>query len=494
MGWLESPAAAIMIAAAILLLIGPVFGFVSSPLSARPISKTVLQMNYGRQVPRKNIRLPLLVDNTIGNEQPRWNIPLPNAHLPAELTTASLYELELDRVVHKMVISQAVSSYDSDPESGCCYGHIVWKGDDLVGAIGCAGEVLIGASAPGVDVPNEIESLKNVDPEDTGPLMVLARGAYRFKVKEVVSTIPYPTAVVDELLDDDISDNSSKSIKLDEDDDYDTDMFAELSPKELIKATLESLDKVLQLQYDDSFKPLSPLEQSILENADSPEPMAQAITRTFDAEERIAVYQTFVSKLLDIVPDERDRCFAVAMIAGELANFSPKLRAKMLTTTDGVNRLRLVLQELFSVLDLDAAKRMTKSITLGVKEKKAEKEQETGAIPDYDGIGTIYNDFEDTSSNQFVSAPSADSIEAAEEAHKELKVGVPSLPPWANQIRDGVRVEYFWNEEEGWCAGTVVGDPIRIMNEYLITVEFDDDGSVHRLSLRGEDKARWRPP
>lgn len=446
-------------------------------------------------MPRKNIRLPLLVDYIDSNSEGslyRWSVPLPNSHLPAELTTASLYELELDVPIHKMVISEAISSYDKNAEGGCCYGHIVSKIDDLVGAIGCAGEVLIGASASSSDndVANQIETIKKLNSEDSGPLMVLARGSYRFRVKEIVSTIPYPTAIVDELLDDDVSSEISKNNKQLADDD--TDMYDELTPKELVQQVLESLEKVLQNQYDASFKPLSPLEQSILESASSTAPMEQAITRTFDAEERIAVYQTFVSSLFDVAPDQRERYYAIAMITGELATFSSDLRVKMLTTTDGLDRLRTVLRELNSVLSLDAAKRLTKSISLGVSDEK--KEDITDPIPDYDGIGSINDDFDGTGSIDSVRAPSVDNIEAAEDALKELKVGIPTLPPWANQIRNGIKVEYFWNEDEGWCVGTVVDDPIKIMDEIIITVEFDDDGSIHRLPLRGEDKARWRPP
>ncbi len=120
---------------------------------------------------------------------------------------------------------------------------------------------------------------------------------------------------------------------------------------------------------------------------------------------------------------------------------------------------------------------MAKSISLGVKDEG----EETDPNKDNDDIGSI-------------SPPTADTLRAAEDSLKELKVGIPPLPAWANQIKNGIRVEYFWNEIEGWCAGTVVGDPIKIVDEIIVTVQFDDDGSVHRLPLRGEDKARWRPP
>ena len=467
--------------------------FTSPSWPARPISsQTALSMNLGRHLPRRNIRLPLLVDNIDSNSDSnhfRWNVPLPNSHLPTELTTASLYELELDVPIHKMVLSQAISAYDANPERGCCYGHIVWKSGDLVGAIGCAGEVLIGApTLTGQDVSEGNEQIRNFDVEDTAPLMVLGRGAYRFRVKEVISSIPYPTAIVDELLDDDISSGNHEKINEEEDD----DIYDEMNGKELVREVLASLEKVLNIQYDESSKPLSPLEQSILESASSPDPMVQAISRTFDAEERLAVHQTFISSLLDIAPDERDRYYVVAMMAGELAKFTTDVRVQMLTMTCGVDRLRLVLRELNSMLSFHTAKRMTQSISLGVKDEKVEKAHDT--IPDFDGIGSINEEIDGMSNISPVNTPSVDTLKSAEDAQKDLMVGIPTLPPWASQIRKGIRIEYFWNEEEGWCGGTVVDDPIKIVDEILITVEFDDDGSVHRLPLRGDDKARWRPP
>jgi hypothetical protein len=32
------------------------------------------------------------------------------------------------------------------------------------------------------------------------------------------------------------------------------------------------------------------------------------------------------------------------------------------------------------------------------------------------------------------------------------------------------------------------------MDEIILSVKFDDDGSIQKLPLRGDEKARWRPP
>ncbi|KAL9190944.1 hypothetical protein ACHAXT_000650 [Thalassiosira profunda] len=433
---------------------------IGRPSRARAAATTRLPMsstpfNYGQYIARQDVRLPLLVD--IPEEEGggrRYDVPLPNAHLPPELTTASLYELKLDVPLHRSVINDAISTATASDspllDEGCCYGHLVYTPDgaeDLVGSVGCASEILIGAPS--------VEGNAARDGDDSGPLHVLSRGSFRFRVKEVVKSIPYPIAIVDEVLDDDVQEDVVGSD--DEDDDEDGDVYDTLQSKELVQQIFQSLDKILAAQAEETAAPLSPLEKAILEDASS---MDQATSRQFDAEERMAVFQAFVSSLLDIAPNRRDRIFAVAMIAGELANLPSELRAKMLVTTDGVERLRMVLRELSTILSMDSAKRITKSLSLG-------------------GAGDVTD---------------ATSLQEAEDAQKNLQVGVPKLPPWADQIQKGVRIEYYWSEEEGWCAGTVDEDPLKIVDEIVLTIKFDDDGSVHKIPFQADEKARWRPP
>ena len=414
---------------------------------------------------RRNIRLPLLVDIRNDDDddgrdgQLLYDVPLPNYHLPPELTTASLYELKLDIPLHRSVIQDAIviSSAKTSSNDSCSYGHLVYKHEDsidLVGSIGCASEILIGAP---VSAQNANERRLALQREDSGPLFVLARGSYRFRVKEIVSSIPYPTAIVEEVFDEKLMDRNIDSKHADGDD---NDAYNTLSSKELVKQILQCLGKLLKDQVEATTTPLSPLEQSILEDAPSSTPMIQARQRRFDAEERYAVLQTFITSLLDLAPDERDRIYAVAMMAGELANLSSNVRVQMLVMTDGVARMRLVLRELSTMLSMGSARRITKSLSLG--------------------CGADSLNFK--------------SLQVAEESQKQLQVGTPKLPQWASQIKKGVMVEYWWDDKEGWCLGTVCDDPIKIMDEMIVTVKFVVDGSIHKLPLRGDDKARWRPP
>jgi len=201
-----------------------------------------LPFNFGQQqIARQNVLIPLLVDTSDADGQRRYNVPLPNAHLPPQLTTASLYELNVEVPLHRLVIQDRISATmmsDSSPilDEGCTYGHVVYTpvtSDGLVGSIGCASEILIGAPSA-----MNMDDQSSKDPEDSGPLFVLARGLFRFRVKEIVKTIPYPVAKVDEILDD--------SIDTDSDIDDDGDIFDTLSSKDLVKQIFQCLNKVLE--------------------------------------------------------------------------------------------------------------------------------------------------------------------------------------------------------------------------------------------------------
>jgi hypothetical protein len=79
---------------------------------------------------------------------------------------------------------------------------------------------------------------------------------------------------------------------------------------------------------------------------------------------------------------------------------------------------------------------------------------------------------------------------------QDLQVGQPSLPPWASAIRKGMRLEYFWNEDYNWCGGTVLDEPVWVVDEYLLTIQFED-GEIHRLPFSAgtspTDYTAWSP-
>ena len=62
------------------------------------------------------------------------------------------------------------------------------------------------------------------------------------------------------------------------------------------------------------------------------------------------------------------------------------------------------------------------------------------------------------------------------------------------QLPDGARIEYWWNEEWGWCAATVQRRLRGPAGEQLHTLLFDSDGSWEDVRLSFDDGGRrWRP-
>jgi len=314
------------------------------------------------------------------------------------------------------------------------FGYIIKKKDtdSLVGAIGCSAEVLIRAKERDVEDNSEI----GMD----ASIVVLCRGCYRFVVREVVKTIPYPVAIVDEFLDKESLENTT----IPEDDDlYE---FSQVSNRELKKRIMTGVASFIDLKLEDLSRPVerSILEQSILDQMGLPK--TDIAAKRSQIEESAAVFQTFSSSLIDIASTPLEQNFAIAMLAAEIISLDDDLRQEIITMTDSALRLKVVCKAVEETVSLIRAEKLATEITT---------EKDTSA--------------------------------------KDLNVGQPQLPPWAVQISKGTRVEYFWNEEWGWSPAEVIEDPIQIMDELIITVRFDADGEVHRLPLNPDEKLRWRP-
>jgi len=434
--------------------------------------------SYAQALKRRNVPLPLL---DIDNDNDSIIIPLPAAHLPNELTTLQIYGTQLQSAIHKMMIDDAVSKVkpvtmdnllgprDAPP----IYGHVVSKkqpdNDDsdsdsssLIGAIGCAAEIVMATPSDALKIESiteEFEPLVSSSSDDDNssmigsgeaPMTVLAKGSFRFVVKEIKQTFPFPIAIVDELIDDvpietgplEYNDFEDKF-----DDDYDDDIYAKIDSSDLISRTLQAMKTIVDQKLSTKRKARTPLEEAILKDSGI---ITDSTTNNSmeqeQAEEMAALFQVFVGDLGDIAPTRIERLYAVAMMAAEFAGLGNAIRKEALTMTDGVARLRLVLEATEQRIGMVQAKTITDQI------------------------------LEKTSDS----------------SEKDLKVGTPSLPPWARQIRKGTKVEYFWNEVEGWCKGEVSEDPVMVVDELIITVLFDD-GTTVRLPFQGDEKARWRP-
>ena len=373
--------------------------------------------------------------------------PLPSAHLPVELSSLNIYGIELKSPSHIRMMQEA--------ERNGSYGHIVTRSaveggeSGLIGAIGCAVDVIscvFERNSSNSNGDNDDDSLSSV----TG-VTALVRGSFRFVVREVVSTFPYPVLIVDELLDDspygneDHRDDTEKQagddIVDDEDDDDDDDDdyygYDSIPCDDLPARCMSAMEALVRMKLD--VPDTSPLEDMILESKGlTVSSQAKSIS-----EEMAAVFDVFRMELVEI-SDRVRRCFAIGMMAVEIAELDFEQRKDALVTTNGCYRLRTVLQIMESKISMARAKKMAEQLT------------------------------------------------STNDDEKELQVGKPSMPPWVKSIQAGTRLEYFWSENDGWCSGTVI-ERLDIADEILLSIKFDDDGSTHRIPFTAEEKVRWRP-
>lgn len=305
--------------------------------------------------------------------------------------------------------------------------------DSLLGHV-CIGDDLSKWTGAVGCVSQVIETIDSVDSNK----QLVCKGTFRFVVKQVLQEIPFPIVLVDELVDQEFPEIASNSNNNNEVEDTSSD------PTECISRILSLLDEYCQQQLE-SAGDVSPLEQAILEetgNAIMPMVVQQIVM------EKAAIAQVFrASYLDDSVISSHQILYAAALLAAEITDFSASQRQTLLAMTNSIERLVYVRSILEETVGMARARKMAEQITA-----------------------------------------------ATDEASKDLKIGTPQLPPWAKSIRKGTQVEYFWNEEYGWCRGEVIEDPIRIVDEILLTVRFFEDGETHRLPFSADEKVRWRPP
>jgi hypothetical protein len=315
--------------------------------------------------------------------------------------------------------------------------------------------------SPGMDttgiVPRD-ETTREEGSTSPSVVNILFRGSFRFVVRSIESIFPYPIAIVDELVDDavEISNKEANTIDLtssveedeeenkeeDEEDD-DDDMYSELSSRELTFRCLNAMQSLVKMRLDAN-PDISPLEKEILNTFQTD----GGVTDTFElerasAENMASLLEIFRAELVEMT-DVTLRRYVIGMMMCEVGDVAFDARCEALRCTDGIARLRTLLAILEGKISLARAKSVAQQI-----------------------------------------------VDTTNVDKKQLKVGQPSLPPWANQIREGVKIEYYWNEQVGWFRGTVKGVS-KILDEILVTVEFDD-GETHRLPFNGYEKVRWRP-
>jgi len=477
-------------------------------------SKTILYSSYSTftSLKKRSIQLPLidLSISTKDSETSQIIIPLPSSHLPSELSTPHIYGMELSSPLYTMMITDLMTNSKDEKLYGC----VASKGEDLVGAIGCAATILI---ATPNDNNNKEEQQTS---EEEKQMMVLSKGAFRFIVTEVIQSYPYVIAVVDELLDyapgelerelkmqqqkdqeeckaeeetsgdctiveyDDFADSNmffqtdtpSQEEEEEEEDDDISDLYPNYTPSQLFQTTLTKLHSYIHTQLESTSQPKSILEQHILETQNfSPDNLSSQF------EEMAAILELLPSEILDIAPLEWERFYTIGMLAAEMISVENTIRKDLLKTRNGVDRMKIVLRELERKEDLAR----TKKLTMEISEQSILKDRgDDDLIEEEKGV----KESEETKTQE----EEEDSVVSDGGDAKDLKVGTPSLPPWASSLKKGLRVEYYWNDLEGWCGGVITNDPVRIVNEIILEITFDD-GEVHRIPFLPEEKVRWRP-
>lgn len=371
--------------------------------------------------------------------------PLPSAHLPRELTTPHVYAMDVSWPLYRHVVRYARDVASRVPGSLPLVGHVAHKpnADTWVGAIGCTAEIRTKEKDEGGLVETTV---------GTSLSTVACRGHRRFVVSQVLQTIPYPVALVEELLDTEPGETgyAAELVDVDEesddesdDEDTDSDPIDALDASELVPLLVRAVNEYTELLLDSHVVRGSIVGPPGGGGQAEPKVDLSAYRYALDA---AAVWEAFQSSLIDVAPLPRDRYYTVAMLAAEVVDLDAATRRKCLVWTDGTARLRLVLKKVRRAVGLQRARCAVKSIT-----------------------------------------------DASDEKGKDLLVRVPFLPPWAKQIKRHTHLEYYWNEKHGWCKAIVADDPILVADELLVTVYFADDGTTHRLAFSAVEKVRWRP-
>ena len=166
----------------------------------------------------------------------------------------------------------------------------------------------------------------------------------------------------------------------------------------------------------------------------------------------------------------QERYFAVPIMAAEICHFPNEVRRQMLVTTQAIERLRIVCRAATnSVADMSTSSLSTSTTLTTIKNSVVSMDNTVGTSRGGNGGSVVMS--------------------------QNLNVGTPKLPSWSKKIKKGTILEYYWNEDYGWCRGQVIEDPLRIVpDEIVLTMHFPDDDSTHRLPFSADEKVRWRPP
>ena len=497
--------------------------------SARSKSKLDLSARY--------IEIPLLdflPSNNDDDEDPKKKKkkdeilvqPLPSIHLQQqpELSSIHVYGMKLTVPLHQQIINHAwdIAATNTDPNNRIdldddlmpqrvlpyndptkipLVGIVAYKpppqpSDDgtakhpAIGAIGCVVHVLYNTAIANNDEYTKSLNMDNCNDDMADPSKkkkknkpiryntpstsktVLCRGLFRFIVRDIKQSIPYTVALIEELSDENELTATERSQKLPVVSEV-SDPFANMTTTEMMQQTLQSMqlviDRMMENAIQSSNKPLTPLEESILQDNGMIDQQQQVLNEIREtAREYNNIWKMFLASLVDMSPQER--YFAVPIMAAEICHFPNEVRRQMLVTTQAIERLRIACRAATnSVTDRSTSSLSTSTTLTTIKNSVVSMDNTVGTSRGGNGGSVVMS--------------------------QNLNVGTPKLPSWSKKIKKGTILEYYWNEDYGWCRGQVIEDPLRIVpDEIVLTMHFPDDDSTHRLPFSAEEKVRWRPP
>jgi len=400
--------------------------------------------------PDAEIRMPLLdrTDTEVGGDATLSfvPVPLPVADPDAEAGfVQGVFATEMSRPANvRMVVEAAPGEGD---ETLGKYGLLFHKPgpdgdgtgvkraeDPLVGAIGVAVEILELAF-----LPDPVGGSKSGG-EPVRPVTVVGRAVYRFVVKEVQSTFPFITATVAKFPDVDTPDvDGSQAQKIVACEDR----------------CLEAMRLVAQRRIEE-LSSTSVLEDHIeeMKRAGAGEERQLSLLQGKEVLKTVEGFSATLDSIGSIPSTERT--YALGMVALDvlslstvsMESFSSDFVREALVMVDGMQRVERITAKIEEEISLLRARALTRELK--------------------------------------------DTVSKEDEYKLDLKIGAPSLPPWAAGIQVGTRLEYYWNEDYGWTGAQIV-KRMEIAGELLFDVLFDD-GETHRLPFLPEDKIRWRPP
>lgn len=309
------------------------------------------------------------------------------------------------------------------------------------GAIGVAVRIME-LEAPPPDDPLILEESGATEP----PTSARVVGAFRMRVEEIVSSFPFATAIVSPFSDEPPADEAQhrQTEKLE------AEVTAALERLCDLSASIESFG-------DEVGAALA------AEMLATPANLLQAHRQRVDGDEYeslTARWEHFSLALCSIVDLDHDDA------------------VEAIRTTSGAKRFTLLLTKLREALgEMDTLAALDEAAAWrggGVGAAAADPAASAVLGGNFSPIDIPVGD-----------APDAD-LDSA--------VARPGAEAQFSEVPEGTRLEYWWNEEWGWCAATVVGK-LRPLNGKLVhALQFDSDGSVEDCSLYFDDGGRrWRP-